>query len=406
VSSRFNSGLEYSNRFGLANIDNLKIEKNEHVPLLLKLSDDQELTKHVINEIHNGDESIRELLITPLYVTLLFINFKSQRGMPAAITEFYNELFSVLLKRHDQTKVAFTRNRLVNDLGDFDFRKIYNGFCFASKEFSKTNEFKKTELIKSIDISKVYYDKKINSCDYLNDIITVTSLMVKEGDLYQFIHKSVQEFFASSFVSSSPEKLKKQFYEVCLNDQTKKWRQELIYLETEDSYSYTKYFLIPIVESFLCTKIKDIVELLRNPKGTIFKRIFKGNSFVFTLYKKDIKKSSLSLKDNLSVNLDDNNIDKFIDIREIFYSFSLERISHELTNFIQNNEYHYKAVGERFTKGYVFYSFSFDELCKYKSFINEMKKIDQIIINTLFDKVTKMNKYCSDLETLPILGGS
>ena len=401
VSSRYNSGLEYSSNFCVVNIDNLDIDKNEHVPILTKISDDIELTTHIVREINQCNDTIKGLLITPLYVTLLFINFKSQRGMPSAITEFYNELFGVLLKRHDNAKISFVRERLVS-VGDLDFRKIFNGFCFASKEYSNTNEFNKYNLVNSIDASKKYYGLEFESSDYLNDVVSITSLIINEGELYQFIHKSIQEFFSCSFICSSPERLKEKFYKICLRDQSRKWRQELSFLVTEDSYAYTKYFLTPLVEEFLNTKIDKIDRILKNPTGEIFKEIFCDNVFIFTYVEMAPSKSSLSIKNNLVVKLGNNNIEKFINIMEIFYTLNLEKASREISSAIAMHPNRFQAIDERRKQGHTYYSFRLHELCKFKEFDREIRKMDYLIVTRMKDEIASMRNFCRGLESFPL----
>ena len=47
---------------------------------------------------------------------------------------------------------------------------------------------------------------KVSPGLFLDDIVNMTCLILKEGDEYCFIHKTVQEYYAASFIRRKPEK--------------------------------------------------------------------------------------------------------------------------------------------------------------------------------------------------------
>jgi len=95
--------------------------------------------------------------------------------------------------------------------------------------------------------------------------MNTTSLLVvfilREGEEYRFIHRSVQEFFSASFIASKPENWVKIFYSKVLSSNGYGWLQELGFLKEIDAYRFNKYFLLPnllnalgIMESSLSEK--------------------------------------------------------------------------------------------------------------------------------------------------------
>jgi hypothetical protein len=78
----------------------------------------------------------------------------------------------------------------------------------------------------------------------LADIIKITCLIIEEGGECKFIHKSVQEYHAATFVKDQPDELAGEFYRKVRN-KWRRWEQELDFLEQTDTYRYYKHFLIP-----------------------------------------------------------------------------------------------------------------------------------------------------------------
>lgn len=87
---------------------------------------------------------------------------------------------------------------------------------------------------------------------YIDDIVKVTCLILREGKDYRFIHKSVQEYYAAAFVKHRSEPVAKRFYEQMVQQGPYGgWRQELHFLSEIDRYRFNKYFYLP----YLCSII-------------------------------------------------------------------------------------------------------------------------------------------------------
>lgn len=84
------------------------------------------------------------------------------------------------------------------------------------------------------------------------DIIKVTCLLQENGGRIEFLHQSVQEFYAARYIASRPEEVAQRFYQLT-HEQRKwqSWEQVLRFLSQIDKYKSSKYFFIPAIEEAL-----------------------------------------------------------------------------------------------------------------------------------------------------------
>ncbi len=84
-----------------------------------------------------------------------------------------------------------------------------------------------------------------NPEDFASDVTRAACLMQHEGFEYHFIHKSVVEFHAASFIRRSSEEIAHRFYAAMNSQRWQKWRQELFFLAQIDRVRYLRYFYVP-----------------------------------------------------------------------------------------------------------------------------------------------------------------
>jgi hypothetical protein len=151
-------------------------------------------------------------------------------------------------------KIGFERERKA-DLTDYQMQRLFNSLSFLSLNDNNTRFS-----------SYLFQDYLHNSAKLdgfpenledrlIDDITSITALIVRDGfDEFSFTHKSIQEYFASVFISMLSEDRKIGFYNLVINDfnEFRKWQNTLVFLETIDARNYTKYFLIPYKKNALC----------------------------------------------------------------------------------------------------------------------------------------------------------
>lgn len=182
-------------------------------------------------------------MITPLLATLLAISYRAAHKIPLDFAEFYDELFQILLVRHDGAKLGWRRQRKTK-LNDRQIQQIFEAFCFATRKrqlASVDHELAETLAVESVKICDQTADAQL----FLQDIKNITCLIVDEGKKMNFVHISVQEFFASRYIRTRADGVAMSFYEQLLAGKWEKWQEELLFLQQIDSYRSAKYFFVP-----------------------------------------------------------------------------------------------------------------------------------------------------------------
>lgn len=240
VSSRPNSGVESSPFFRVFKI--CALEGDEYEQVIAKMAYDEKTASNIIKGARAAKGKIAELLTTPLMVALLMLRYRVDQSIPENAIAFYGDLFNLLLLRHDKTKAGYVRTRK-SGLGDAALLEIFNGICFLTRKENQ-GAFTLNELHKYGKQAIKIAGQKCPPEKVVADIIEITCLIVEEGGECRFIHKSLQEYHAASFIKDHPEDCASKFYEA-MHGNWREWEQELEFLSTIDKYRFLKHFLIP-----------------------------------------------------------------------------------------------------------------------------------------------------------------
>lgn len=242
ITSRPESGIEKSPHFRIYSLAPLL--PNDHKPFLHKIVPEDAQVERIVDAISKSPMEIRTLLGTPLLLTLLVIVYNATQEVPPTMSAFYEELFRTLLIRHDSSKPGFHRKR-ASRLSDSDLKRLFEAFCYAARQ-QELLVFNHTVLERLLDSGSALTGVRCSADGFVKDITQVACLMQREGFQYQFIHKSVAEFHAASFISRSSNDTALKFYQkVATQHKWLKWRQELEFLSQIDRYRFCKNFYIP-----------------------------------------------------------------------------------------------------------------------------------------------------------------
>jgi len=249
ITTRPNTCIEWSTSFNVFTLDDLR--GREHKTVINKLAGSHSYARTLIKAISANEDEVLPLLSTPLLITLLIISYKSYQTLPENLSDFYDSIFSVLLRRHDGTKPGFIRTRRCK-INDNQYREIFDTLCFQANKLNRPF-FDYRVMYSLIKKSIQRMNLREDAESYLRDIMDVTCLLLNEGNEYRFIHKSVQEYYAASFIASRPDKVSKIFYNACLSNYSisAKWEQELGFLSEIDKYRYSKYYILPLCRKWL-----------------------------------------------------------------------------------------------------------------------------------------------------------
>lgn len=180
------------------------LDLNQAVLLSSKIWKEDEKTKEFCRQLREGlYEKHKDFAENPLLLSMMFLTFMKNNSVPEHLAEFYSKAFDAIYCAHDShDKGYFLREFKCEDLDENSFRFVLYHFCFYTY-FKEIYEFTKKEVIilltRSIDKLEV---KNIKADDYLKDLCDVICMLVEEGDVYRFSHRSFQTYFAACYTSN------------------------------------------------------------------------------------------------------------------------------------------------------------------------------------------------------------
>jgi len=249
ITSRPESSINGVSFLRTVKIQPLTIEGQD---ALIQKMCSKETAKHLTKGLRKN-ESLNAIAVTPLFITLLCVAYRAEQHIPESAHEFYELVFNTLLYRHDAIKPGYERPRKTK-FGNHQFRKIFASFSFECIKLNIIRFDKNTALkiiestLKTEGVDTAQADK------FLDDLTKITCLLVKDGiDDLQFVHKSIAEYFAASYLEKSPDAFAKKVYAHFLNSVNGMniWAQVLIFLKDIDTYRYAKYFELPALHRMI-----------------------------------------------------------------------------------------------------------------------------------------------------------
>jgi PII-like signaling protein len=252
VTSRPENAIERSPHFRV--YDLAPLAPGEYAKVVARITRNQTLAEEIVCGVDKSHQGIARLLTTPLMVSLLVVHYRVGQGIPENRIAFYEPLFMLLLLRHDSAKAGYRRKRS-SDLSDSQLLSFFNCLCFITRRDGVTVlrgsslNSAAARALKWVNIAGTTPD------DALDDILRITCLILKDGsDEYRFLHKSVQEFHAASFVCGQPDSLAGEFYGA-MHRRWSDWEQELLFLKVIHQDCYDRFFEIPMLDQVVSTLV-------------------------------------------------------------------------------------------------------------------------------------------------------
>ena len=246
VTSRPNVVLGKSVSFSVFRM--CDIEDSDQESLIKKLLKDQREYKPLIENLNKNQNRIRDLLRTPLILTLFALVYKNKIVIPNTYASFYKQLFDTLISSHDGLKVGFAR-KTKSGLTAEELKSVIE---YISLKIRKDG---KKRIDHEFMVKLCVYGLKNAQLDTglakkcVDDIVSVTCLIQKESHNYEFLHQTILHYFsASCLANNASDEQAKVFYENRLNGDWKKWANEFQFLISIDRRRFHKYYFIPAVE--------------------------------------------------------------------------------------------------------------------------------------------------------------
>lgn len=243
VTSRPNAGLEASALFTIKRI--APLGDNDYWAFFRKvMPGDEILASRLYHAVTSPKSPIANLIRTPLLATLLTIVYRVNQKIPSDFSDFYEELFQILLVRHDRAKPGYERKRKTR-LSDRELQQVFEAYCYKLKT-KQTSSVSRSSALEFASASVRALDLKVDEGHFLEDIIKITCLLQEEGGRIDFLHQSIQEFFAAKYIQSRPDPIASKFYMLNLDDSKRgHWEQVLLFLMQIDQYRSSQHFFVP-----------------------------------------------------------------------------------------------------------------------------------------------------------------
>ena len=198
ITSRNDEALSGFQSFDQYSIKEL--EREEAYQLLRNLDSSGENSELLIQKLQNELSGVKEFLINPLLVTLLFTAFHYEPTIPTKKYLFYDQVFNAFFQQHDLSKGEGWVHEKHSKLAKDDFERILRCLGFISIINHKI-EFTRTDIIEAIEKAKENNrNLDFKASDFLEDLIGTVPLFTIEGNFYRWTHKSLAEYFAVEFI--------------------------------------------------------------------------------------------------------------------------------------------------------------------------------------------------------------
>jgi len=217
------------------------------IPEVVRRYATEDESKVLLRRVETGlAEKLGGVLRSPLMVLLLVLHFRYTSSIPNSTIGFYKDLFDVLVRRHNMSESG-PKRELTSKLNPYQLRVAFGAISFVLEKTLTDDDIRVSDLEDAANDALTRLNFNADPRFVLDDIVYVSNLILDEGNSFRFIHKSVKEFYAASFVASLPDIAAKKFYSQILQSWSR-WEGELSFLAHLDTYRYTKYFLLPDIE--------------------------------------------------------------------------------------------------------------------------------------------------------------
>ena len=266
LTSREESDL--SSFYGFIEFEIKPLCVEEAYSLISKYGNGGKRTKRLIEEIRNEKHNfavLKEFLVNPMMVSLLYKTYQYKKDLPYKKVEFYRQVYEALYNDHDKSKDAYVRLKK-SGLGLREFETVLRYLAFFSMQEWCVEYTSENELL--VDVKEAIKCtaglENVKAEAYIDDLLHAVPVFKKEGSSYRWIHKSFMEYFSAQCIYLDMEpKVKEPLL-------TKMWknRKGEIYYNILDFYFDTDYknfqkcILLPLLREYVkkYQKIKENIE--------------------------------------------------------------------------------------------------------------------------------------------------
>lgn len=205
-------------------VESMSLSRVQAVQLASKIAPRDETAREFCRQL---DESLYEkhqgFAKNPLLLSMMFLTFMRNCSIPDHLADFYQKAYDALYNTHDSlNKGFFQRDFQCKTLREGEFKLLLSHFCFHTY-FKEIYEFSEGEILSWLErsIQKLKLPD-VQAKDFLGDLRNAVCMIVKDGDIYRFSHRSFQTYFAARYTADvlTDEQQKKLFDDFLSGEKT------------------------------------------------------------------------------------------------------------------------------------------------------------------------------------------
>lgn len=228
------------------------LEKYEAYNLIRKYDNNGNVSEELIRKLEEEEDLVllSEFLKNPLMVSLMYKAFDYRRDIPVKKHIFYRQVYDALFQDHDLSKGGAYKHYKKSRLDVEDFHKVLRYLGISSiKEGIVYNKEKLINIVTSI--KKRNGDLEFSECDFIDDIVRVVPIFIKDGNEYRWVHKSFQEYFAASYICIDAKEKQKEYLEKMTSEiNILKYFNILDFCYDIDYKGFKRFVIYPIIKEF------------------------------------------------------------------------------------------------------------------------------------------------------------
>lgn len=192
----------------------IPLTKEQAMSMINKIDYDINVKKEFYKALNNGlYVKYKSFASNPLLLTIMLMTFENNAELPEKLNDFYEQAFLTLFSKHDAYKNMY-RREIKSNLSYADFKKMFSCFCFLTY-LKRRFELKEHEALAFIESAKELsgIQKDIDARSYLDDLVHFVCMLIQDGWVLSYSHRSFQEYFAAVYISTLPDEDQKQLIE-------------------------------------------------------------------------------------------------------------------------------------------------------------------------------------------------
>lgn len=284
----------------------------------------QEFCKQLDNELFETHKSFAE---NPLLLSMMFLTFMRNLDIPDHLADFYEKVYEALYSKHDSSdKGYYRRDFQCKTLDEKQFRLLFARFCFQTYLHNKY-EFSQSEILdllrKNADFlirenAKFSNLTDFNAEDYLKDLKRAVCVIVADGTVLRFAHRSFQTYFAAVYTADLNDDKQKKLFQRILGNDNYRYHNHTDYFRLLNQIEHERFMVNALEDTLREVQIK--IRENDRPGICMLKLIYVG----------------VQTRKFSQVSIGYNNINHFIEIFRWFSGFYFKATEYNIANFVHD----------------------------------------------------------------------